>query len=187
MVQFKTNHRKILECILWFAVKKPQIEQYALLKLLFLADKLHLNKYGRPASGDNYVAMEYGPVPTFAYDVLKKKSTALTSLKLTDFPFRIESNQQNKAVVVVPERGPDIKLFSKSDISAFTESLAKYGDWKFGRLMDFTHADPAYKTAWESKGASNAPPIDYALLLTHDHATEEAREELSYIARYGMS
>ena len=39
-------------------------------KLLFLADKYHLIRYGRTITNDEYWAMSYGPVGTAAKDVL---------------------------------------------------------------------------------------------------------------------
>ena len=38
---------------------------------MFFADKEHLLDYGRPITGDSYVAMEHGPVPTSTRDILK--------------------------------------------------------------------------------------------------------------------
>ena len=35
-------------------------------KLLFFADKLHLNRYGRPILGDCYFCLDHGPVPSFS-------------------------------------------------------------------------------------------------------------------------
>ena len=39
--------------------------------VLLFADKKHLERYGRFITGDTYSAMENGPVPSFAYDVVK--------------------------------------------------------------------------------------------------------------------
>ena len=37
------------------------VTQYDILKALFLADRAHLNKFGRPITFDNYVAMKDVP------------------------------------------------------------------------------------------------------------------------------
>ena len=49
-----------------------RVTQFEILKTLFLADRAHLNRYGRPITFDEYVAMQDGPVPSLAYDVLKE-------------------------------------------------------------------------------------------------------------------
>ena len=48
-----------------------KITQYDIVKSVFLADRSHLNKYGRPVTFDNYFAMKDGPVATLTYDLLK--------------------------------------------------------------------------------------------------------------------
>lgn len=187
MIQFTPNHQKILETILWIANAKPRIDRYHLVKLMFLADKAHVNKHARPVSSDNYVAMEYGPVPSETLRMLNNEPAALRKLWLKEFPFHFENNDRDKPVIIVPAREANSALLSKSDISLLQETLEKYGDWPFNRLRDFTHADPAYKQAWANRGEKKSYPIDYASLLTNGHATDDAREELAYIAKYAMS
>ncbi len=40
-------------------------------KILYFADNEHLSKYGRSITGDAYVRMDFGPVPTCIYDLFK--------------------------------------------------------------------------------------------------------------------
>ena len=39
------------------------------LKLIYFADRFHLRKYGRPVTGDEYLAMTYGPVASSVKDI----------------------------------------------------------------------------------------------------------------------
>ena len=39
------------------------------LKLVFFADRYHLRQYGRPVTNDEYMAMEFGPVPSGCKDL----------------------------------------------------------------------------------------------------------------------
>ncbi|WP_409530306.1 Panacea domain-containing protein [Shinella sp.] len=43
------------------------------LKTLYYADRAHLQRYGRPITGDRYIAMENGPVPSYAYNAVKQQ------------------------------------------------------------------------------------------------------------------
>src|SRR5579871_5139061 len=56
------------------------LTQYDIVKSLFLADTIHLNRYGRPITYDNYVAMENGPVPSKAYNILKEEASTMRQL-----------------------------------------------------------------------------------------------------------
>jgi uncharacterized phage-associated protein len=44
---------------------------HKLFKILYFADQKHLAKYGSLITDDNYIAMNNGPVPSIAYDILK--------------------------------------------------------------------------------------------------------------------
>ncbi len=57
------TYKKATQALNFFAVKKDgRINKMKAIKLIFLADKLHLRKYGRPIVGDSYLAMKFGPV-----------------------------------------------------------------------------------------------------------------------------
>ncbi|MEP7246474.1 MAG: Panacea domain-containing protein [Gammaproteobacteria bacterium] len=68
---------KAVEAIL-FTSTTAGTTLYETLKLLYLADKLHLERYGRLIFGDHYVAMEHGPVGSDAYDVMTLDAIAST-------------------------------------------------------------------------------------------------------------
>ena len=39
-------------------------------KILFYAEKEHINQYARPIIADTYIAMEWGPVPSTIRDMI---------------------------------------------------------------------------------------------------------------------
>ena len=63
-----------------------QLTQYDIVKTLFLADRQHLNEFGRPITFDNYVAMTHGPVPSCSYDLLKSNEYRIRHLRLKALP-----------------------------------------------------------------------------------------------------
>ena len=67
-----------------------KITQYDIVKSLFLADKAHLNQYGRPITFDNYNAMENGPVPSTSYNFLKRDNYCMKTFGIKDFPWKSE-------------------------------------------------------------------------------------------------
>lgn len=44
-----------------------------LIKLLYMADRAAWSRYGRPITGDEYVAMEHGPVLSKTYELIKSE------------------------------------------------------------------------------------------------------------------
>ena len=54
------------------AVLDKKMDMHKLCKILYFADQKHLSLYGRSITGDTYIAMEYGPVPSNVDDILKE-------------------------------------------------------------------------------------------------------------------
>ena len=63
----------LLNAALWVAERLPEQDRriHKLFKILWFADLLHLKQYGRSVTGDTYIAMNYGPVPSALYDMIK--------------------------------------------------------------------------------------------------------------------
>ncbi|HBP60233.1 MAG TPA: hypothetical protein DD668_11675 [Alphaproteobacteria bacterium] len=77
-MQNKPNTAKIRESVLFLLNNTSAgLDQYKIAKAIFLADVGHLNKFGRPITYDNYVAMKFGPVPSKTYDLLRHKPESL--------------------------------------------------------------------------------------------------------------
>lgn len=63
-ISFNIDYNKVIAIMMYIINKVGgKIEKYKLMQILFAADKYHLNKYGRPVTGDYYVKKEYGIVP----------------------------------------------------------------------------------------------------------------------------
>lgn len=145
MIRFKSNPDKALEVILWICQRRNPVDFHTALKVLFWADKYHLNEYGRPVIGDVYKAMRYGPVNQLAYDVLKADPlTVEQSPEIADAlelagPFRVNARRE-----------PDMRKLSKSDVEALEHGWARCGGADFSRRTDDSHSDPAYKNAEEA-------------------------------------
>ena len=140
-LRFRFNARKALQVIVWLAHRRPGITLHTILKVLFYADKYHLNLHGRPIIGDDYIAMQWGPVPSATYDILKGDQLALESLNLERVPFTVQG------CCVSAEIGPDLDVFSESDIEALEWAFQNYGTLNFGQLTALTHHEKAWQNA----------------------------------------
>jgi len=159
-IQFKMSYDKAIEAIVWLAKNKPGIDIYHISKTLFYADKMHINKYGRPIIGDTYIRMNYGPVPSGVFDLIKG-NTWLSPRQLFQIkkPLVIDKRSSYKTAAT---REPDMDYFSKSDIQCLEESLSIYGDLSFDELYDLTHSERCYRET------NHNEKIDYALLIDND-------------------
>jgi uncharacterized phage-associated protein len=176
-IRFKISYDKATEVIIWLAKMKPGIDIYHVAKVLFYADKMHFNKYGRPIIGDTYIKMPSGPVPSGISDMIKENSWLSPK----------QSNQIKKSLIIdksndyklAATREPDMKYFSKSDIVCLTDSLSKYGELSFNDLYTLTHSERCYyETEHNEK-------IDYALLLDDENPYKnEILENMEEISRY---
>lgn len=134
----KFNEQKAEEIIGYIASKCSKCTFHQAFKLLYLADKFHLEKYGRLILEDNYIAMKYGPVPSEMYAMLKLLREPFSNKNKR--PISVENKDAIKIL-----REPDLDLMSESEQECLDESIDKYGKYSFQQLTNLSH-----DLAWES-------------------------------------
>ena len=179
-ISFKGNPSKTLETILYINSKKAGLGHYHMMKLIFLADFIHLNKYGRPITYDKLRAMEYGPVPSIAYDYYLEAEAKGNKSSL---PFSIRKDGKKRIINNVTRQFDD-KYFSESDLEVLDSVVQRYSDKSFDELYEITHAMSAYKSAWENRGNALAIDIDYEDLILDFEGKEDFIKELKCLCRH---
>ncbi len=142
IIEGRPDLEKAVEVLLYVTHKAPQM--YNALKVIYFADKSHLQRYGRLIYGDSYVAMNYGPVPSAAYDLVKKARGAAWSQVAISVS---EVLSVADGYLITPRREPNFDLLSESDIECLDEAIECYGDMQFGELRNISHDDPAFQSA----------------------------------------
>lgn len=73
-IEFRFHPEKAVEAaaILLKLHGKP-MKYLGLLKMLYIADRIALQQIEQPITGDHYVSMDYGPVLSGVYDLIKGK------------------------------------------------------------------------------------------------------------------
>ena len=161
-ILFKINYSKAIEAIIWLANKKPNIDIYHIAKILFYADKMHINKYARPIIGDTYKKMPYGPVPSAIRDLIRENMWLLDE-HLEEIAKSLLIDKSTKYYNLTAKRKPDLSYFSKSDMDFLTNSLNKYGELPFDELYNLTHLEKCYYQTQDKDS------IDYALFIDDDN------------------
>jgi hypothetical protein len=189
ITRLRQNVPRVVEAILRVVTEASRrnmpLTQYDIVKTIFLADKAHLNKYGRPVTFDSYVAMRDGPVPSLAYDLLKDKQEAVRKVPSGKLPWqRTPAPELGRTVYLyhTPERGVDGDILSPSDLSALGDALTTIQSLTFSQIRRLTHEDPAYVDAWDDTGERKQYPISYGLLFeTPDF---EKAERIRFISEH---
>lgn len=119
---------KAIEAILYLANRLTNPTKLQIFKLLYLADKLHLSRYGRFIIRDQYVAMKRGPVPSHTFNMIRSPSEIEGNLQV---------GEDNRAIY--PCRDANPQKFSQSDIECLDETLRLYGRASAGQLIELTH------------------------------------------------
>lgn len=133
---------KAVEAILYIAQKEPDL--FHVLKAFFFADKYHLANYGRQITGDNFVAMSHGHVPSAIYDIIKfvrgdgyydMDDSVKEAFKVTDH------------TTITPRRDPYLNYLSESDIEALENGIAQVHGRSFDELSEMCKNEPSYSEA----------------------------------------
>ena len=182
-IRFEPKVDKIIEVILYLArCKDIELDIYKAVKLVYLADVLHLNRYGRPLTYDQMMAMKYGPVPSTTYSVLKK-DRRLRSVDYDSLPFEFIV-RGDRTYIEHPKRKVNEKLLSKSDMKVLEETVREYGRKSFRQLYDLTHEHEGYKRAWAKKGGRKSSPIHFEDLIDNSETKAERVDNLRATCRH---
>jgi hypothetical protein len=174
-MRFKADHEKTVEALLYIVSKYGEVGRFHALKTLYFADREHLRNYGRPITGDRYIAMENGPVPSFAYSALKAQIPEHERLLVVGAISPVENSYHPK---YRPHREPDITFFSRTDLECLNWAIEHCRGRSFGAISDETHEHEAWKRA-DLNGE-----MDPVAML--DGVAQEIIEEAEHFASYGV-
>lgn len=173
--RYPANMAKALEVVLWLADKDPEIDFHKILKLLFFADKYHLNKYGRPIVGGTYLADIYGPVSQPVYLILREEPLTAEMLERNgEPPFKVVSRYKVRA-----ERSANRRLLSASDAEALDHAHRLYGHLSFREITELSHDEFAYQNA-------DGGEMRYEDFLEDGPDREERAEDLAEVSRRSL-
>lgn len=143
------------------------------MKVIYFADKIHLTRFGRPISGDTYIRMEHGPVPSIAYNMLKLDAFLDEDILLAiQDSITVRRDGEIPHVYCVEDREIDQDVFSRTDLECLEESVSKYGSMSMSSLRRITHQE----LAWIEAPANG--PMDYALMIDDEEVRMELEKEL---------
>lgn len=142
---------KILNSIIFFTSKEKDktISRLKLMKLLWLSDRIHLNKYGRLILKDCYNALPHGPVPSLALNYSKND--------LPDF-YLVHGNK------IQALKDFDSKYFSESDLEVMNFVWSTFGNKGASGLRNYSHDFPEW-LRFKKELEDSSMPNSYEIVL----------------------
>ena len=147
MLDFRYNETKAIAVVLYvvksiidYNSKMAKPDFHKISKVLYFADQKHILKYGRPISGDCYVAMKHGPVPSRIYDIIKVIKGQSNIAKKEEYSKYFEAC----GYFLYPKQNPDMDEISESELECLDESMKENMELTFDELSHKSH-DCAYE------------------------------------------
>lgn len=189
--RFKFKIDKFVTCIAMFAKENfGDFDKLKAAKLLYFADKYHLVRFGTPIIGDNYVHLDFGPVPSKALDIL---NDACENRTITYAEGESNKDKFTEYLVVKKtlwhfpsfalKKDPNLDCLSESEQEAVLSTIEQYGKYSPGELIDLTHQDASWLKTERNE------EIDYRLFFDNEpDARSEALEYLESLSEeYALS
>jgi uncharacterized phage-associated protein len=136
-IHIKFNENKAINAILYITNRLTRRDFHKIFKILYFSDRNHLVEYGRPITGDSYIAMEDGPVPSNIYDIFKSVRGD-GFFKDTDGKF-----SQYFSVIewdlINPKRQANLDELSVTDLQHIDASLELYGNMSWDEIREKSH------------------------------------------------
>ncbi len=160
------NYKKAVQALNFLANKNGgTLNKMKAIKLIWLADRLHLRKFGRTITGDEYFALPNGPVPSGTRDVLES----------SDFLDDTASDYASEYISAVDRynfktlSSPNLKVFSDTDIESLESIFTTFGQLDHFALSDLSHLFPEWKKHESAlnKRLSSRFPINQADFFTN--------------------
>lgn len=178
MLKFQFSEKKAVEALTYIASSWPGITAFYASKVLFFAEKLHLNRYCRPIIGDTFIAMPYGPVPSTIYDFIKGELSQSGDPEAFGAALNID---RRSYPTIRAQRAYDADYLSQSDVLCLEEAIGFCKAHSFSALSNLTHQERAWADA-----RPNAP-MNYELMIdAQGDDREEIIAEARDFAAYGV-
>jgi uncharacterized phage-associated protein len=166
-IQFPFHPKKAVEAaaVLLKLHRKP-MKYLGLVKMLYRADRLALERMDYPITGDNYVSMDYGPVLSRVYDLIKGKPIDNALPIWSEFIY----SPQDYGIELLKDPGNGELCAEEEDI--LQEVYKQFGELEPFRVAEWTDDLPE----WQNPHGSAIPiPVEEILKnlgKSHEEITE---------------
>jgi uncharacterized phage-associated protein len=142
-----------------------------LMKLLYLAERLSIQRYGDTITGDSFVSMPQGPVLSMTYDHMNGGLESREGGWDTWIADRAGNAiaLRDESMIRSPEE--DLLVLSESDLECLGEVWVEFGHWDRWKLVKYTHSEACPE--WEDPMGSSRPIPTARLLKAVGYGPEQ--------------
>ena len=138
---------KVANAIVYFVEKDVKhFGKTKLMKLMYFADKSHLEQYGRTMFFDDYYKLPRGPVASLTLNIINNLNEedgedfrSYTDDFLNILELKIQTDDEQKITKFIPKTTFKKELFSKSELKIIEEVSKKYKDYTKDEISHESH------------------------------------------------
>jgi uncharacterized phage-associated protein len=142
------SEQKVAHMAAFFLARREgPMAHIKLMKLLYLADRLSMERYDAPMSDDAQCNMKNGPVLSATFDLMKgtRRSESWSSF--------ISPIHDNEVTLQRDFAWDELDELSRADLRILDEVFVKFGHMKRWDLVEYVHTLPE----WENPGDTSKP------------------------------
>jgi len=180
-IKFRFEFDKFSDVFIYLSKNIMVLDKLKAVKLIYLADRLHLAHYGKPIIGDEYKALPYGPVPSKSLDIinilLNPDDAEFDPMGLAKLREKINIDYEKKHPEFSTTVNPDNYYLSGTELETLEEIVRTFGNKSGGELIAISHSHETWKQNERFVKIGIFPSIDYELFFEgNPEATVDAYE-----------
>jgi uncharacterized phage-associated protein len=166
VIRFRFDERKAAAAAAYLLkLHGGKLNHMKLIKLLYVAERTSLDRFGRPIVGDRYVSMKHGPVLSRVYNFIKDEAGTPSVWSV------LIERGDDKLTVRLLDNDPNLGPLSDADVLILEEITKLYQGWDQYKLRDMTHEEFA---EWQNPGNSSRElPVERVLEIGLKKSPEE--------------
>lgn len=141
-IRYNFNEEKTINVVLYIAEKLKRRDFHKIFKILYFSDREFLNRYGVTITGDTYIAMDAGPVPTKTYDMFKivRGDSYMQDTKNLGRYFAVSN-----WMFILPLQKANLDNIASAEKDIIDAMISRYGDMSYDEIKEKSH-----DVAWRS-------------------------------------
>lgn len=141
-IRYNFNEEKTINVVLYIAEKLERRDFHKIFKILYFSDREFLNRYGVTITGDTYIAMDAGPVPTKTYDMFKivRGDSYMQDTKNLGRYFAVSN-----WMFILPLQKANLDNIASAEKDIVDAMISRYGDMSYDEIKEKSH-----DVAWRS-------------------------------------